>query len=51
MKKLLTTMMAVLVTMSFTAPVYADYTFVVPQKPGSGTSVWTAIVAKNLKNT
>ena len=49
MKKLLTTMMAVLVTMSFTAPVYADYTFVVPQKPGSGTSVWTAIVAKELE--
>ena len=27
----------------------ADYTFIVPQKPGSGTSVWTAIVAKELE--
>ena len=24
----------------------ADYTFVVPQKPGAGTSVWAEIVAK-----
>jgi hypothetical protein len=27
----------------------ADYIFVVPQKPGSGTSVWTAIVAGELE--
>jgi hypothetical protein len=27
----------------------ADYTFIVPQKPGSGTSVWTSIVAKELE--
>ena len=26
----------------------ADYTFVVPQKPGGGTTVWTEIVAKEL---
>ena len=27
----------------------ADYTFVVPQKPGGGTSVWAEIVAKELE--
>ena len=27
----------------------ADYTFIVPQKPGSGTSVWTQIVAGELE--
>jgi len=27
----------------------ADYTFIVPQKPGSGTSVWTSIVAAELE--
>jgi len=27
----------------------ADYTFVVPQKPGAGTTVWTEIVAKELE--
>ena len=27
----------------------ADYTFIVPQKPGSGTSVWTSIVAGELE--
>jgi len=27
----------------------ADYTFVVPQKPGAGTSVWAEIVAKELE--
>ena len=27
----------------------ADYTFVVPQKPGGGTSVWAEIVAKQLE--
>lgn len=28
---------------------FADYTFVVPQKPGGGTTVWTEIVAKELE--
>lgn len=28
---------------------FADYTFVVPQKPGGGTSVWAEIVAKELE--
>jgi len=29
--------------------VRADYTFVVPQKPGGGTSVWAEIIAKELE--
>ena len=29
--------------------VCADYTFVVPQKPGGGTSVWAEIIAKELE--
>ena len=33
----------------FTAPAFADYTFVVPQKPGGGTTVWAEIVAKELE--
>ena len=32
-----------------TSIVSADYTFVVPQKPGAGTSVWAEIVAKELE--
>lgn len=34
---------------SFTTSALADVTFVVPQKPGSGTTVWTEIVAKELE--
>ena len=33
----------------FTTPAYADYTFVVPQRPGGGTSVWAQIVATELE--
>ena len=31
-----------------TSTASADYIFVVPQKPGGGTTVWTEIVAKEL---
>jgi len=44
MKKLLT-----LCLMVFTASALADYIFVVPQKPGSGTSQWAQIVATQLE--
>jgi hypothetical protein len=53
MKQLKKPFMALALAMSllvgYSAPAVADYTFVVPQKPGSGTSVWTAIVAKELE--
>ena len=42
-KKLLAT---AALAVSFTTSAFADVTFVVPQKPGSGTTVWTEIVAK-----
>ena len=34
----------------FSSPAFADYTFVVPQRPGSGTSIWAEIVAKELES-
>jgi len=34
-----------LTVMLFATPALADYTLVVPQKPGGGTSVWAQIVA------
>ena len=37
------------VVVMFATPAFADYTFVVPQKPGGGTTVWTEIVAKELE--
>ena len=43
MKKLLT-----LCLMALTTSAIADYTFVVPQKPGGGTSVWAQIIAEQL---
>lgn len=30
-------------------PVYGDFTFIVPQKPGAGTSLWTEIVVKEMQ--
>ena len=33
----------------FSTPAFADYTFVIPQRPGSGTSIWAEIVAKELE--
>ena len=47
MKKFLIS--AITSMMLFASTVYADYTFVVPQKPGGGTAVWTAIVAAELE--
>ena len=38
----------VLVTM-FSFSALADYTMVIPQKPGSGTSQWPSIVAKHME--
>ena len=35
--------------LTFSITALADYTFVVPQKPGGGTSVWAEIVAKQLE--
>jgi hypothetical protein len=35
--------------LGLTTSANADYTFVVPQKPGAGTTVWTEIVAKELE--
>ena len=45
MRKLLISLAMVL---GMTSAASADYTFVVPQKPGGGTTVWTEIVAKEL---
>ena len=33
----------------FTTSAFADYTFVIPQRPGGGTSVWAQIVATELE--
>jgi len=33
----------------FSTPAFADYTFIIPQRPGSGTSIWAEIVAKELE--
>jgi hypothetical protein len=44
MKKLLA-----LCLMAFTTSALADYIFVVPQKPGAGTSQWAAIIAEQLE--
>lgn len=36
-------------TLIIASTVHADYTMIVPQKPGGGTSVWAEIVAKELE--
>ena len=46
MRKLL---MSLAIVLGMTTAASADYTFIVPQKPGSGTSVWTSIVAGELE--
>jgi hypothetical protein len=47
MKKLL---MSLVLTLGITGTAFADtFTFVVPQKPGSGTTIWTEIVLKELQ--
>lgn len=38
-----------LLAFGLSAPAFAEYTFVVPQKPGGGTTVWAEIVAKELE--
>ena len=35
--------------MLFSNKLFAEYTFVVPQKPGGGTTIWAEIVAKELE--
>jgi hypothetical protein len=40
--------MSLAMVLGMTSTANADYTFVVPQKPGGGTTVWTEIVAKEL---
>ena len=45
MKKIL---LATAMAVGFATTALADYTLVVPQDPGKGTSVWAGIVAKNL---
>ena len=45
MKKLLITLLA---SAGIISAAQADYTLIVPQEPGKGTSVWAGIVAKNL---
>lgn len=44
MRKLILAMM-----LMFSTPAFADYTFVVPQKPGSGTTIWAEIIAHQLE--
>jgi hypothetical protein len=46
MKQLL---IALLASASILSTAQAEYTFIVPQKPGGGTSVWTSVVAKQLE--
>jgi hypothetical protein len=41
--------MSLAIVLGMTATASADYTFVVPQKPGGGTTVWAEIVAKELE--
>lgn len=41
--------MSLAVVLGMTTTASADYTFVVPQKPGGGTTVWAEIVAKELE--
>src|SRR5210317_331418 len=46
MRKLLLTLALLL---GYTSSAVADYTFVVPQRAGQGTTVWAEIVAKELE--
>ena len=47
MKKVILGALAALTLTASTA--FADYTLIVPQAPGKGTSVWSEIIAKNLE--
>ena len=47
MKKLIA---SIILTLGITGSAFAEtFTFVVPQKPGSGTTIWTEIVLKELQ--
>jgi hypothetical protein len=46
MKKLLLTL---LTTLFISSQAVADYTMIIPQKPGGGTSQWATIIAKHLE--
>ena len=46
MRKLLLTLALLL---GYTTSAVADYTFVVPQRAGQGTTVWAEIIAKELE--
>ena len=46
MRKLL---MSLVIFLGLTTQAVADYTFIVPQKPGGGTSVWAQIVATEME--
>ena len=39
--------MALAMTVGLATSAAADYTLIVPQAPGKGTSVWGEIIAKN----
>ena len=38
-----------IIILIFGTTAFADYTFIIPQKPGGGTSVWADIIAKQLE--
>ena len=40
---------SLLIAVGITTPAFADYTFVVPQAAGQGTTVWAEIIAKELE--
>ena len=46
MKKLMVTAM---ISLALSTPAFGDYTLVIPQKPGGGTSQWASIIAKYLE--
>lgn len=46
MKRLLVT---ILLTLGLSVPALAEYTMIIPQKPGGGTSVWAQIVATEME--
>ena len=42
-------MKKLLLLILLSTPAFADYTMVIPQKVGGGTSVWASIVAQELE--
>lgn len=49
MKSIKKIVLGFIASLVITTSAMADYTFVVPQKPGAGTTVWTEIIAKELE--